>query len=108
MTNLHKMQIASVLLLGGCATPGAAPVRDRIVEISKPVAIQPIKPSDRPTPPAPLGPRPPALRAQADILLGKWCEAVAYIIKSEPLLAISAGMPPLAAQAYPECEISTK
>ena len=74
------------------------------MEVVKPVAVQPIKPEQVPTPPAPLGPRPDSLSAAADMLLAKVCEFVAYTLRADPLLKVSAGQRPADAQRYPECE----
>jgi len=79
-----------------------APVNTFQVQV--PVAVQPIKPSDIPTPPLPLGPRPSNLAAAADVLLADHCAAVAYIIRAAPLLNVSAGLPASQAPRYPECE----
>jgi hypothetical protein len=73
-----------------------------VVEV--PVATHPLKPEDMPTPPAPLGPRPQTLSAAADALLSKECEWVAFGLKADPLLRVSAGMPQRALAKYPECE----
>jgi len=69
-----------------------------------PVATRPLKPEDVPTPPAPLGPRPKGISASADTLLSKVCEWVAFGLKADPLLRVSAGMPQKALAKYPECE----
>jgi hypothetical protein len=90
------------LLLSGCAS--TAPVQDRIVEVKIPVAVQPIKATDIPPVPPPLGPRPPTLRQSADKALAGWCEAVSYIVRADPLLRISAGGRPAPLPKYPECE----
>lgn len=90
-----------LLLLTGCSTPA---VKDRIVEVKVPVAIQPIKPEDVPPLPSPLGPRPPTLRQTADRAFAGFCEAIAYVLKADPLLRISAGQLPRDLPAYPECE----
>jgi hypothetical protein len=50
------------VVLTGCATSA---VRDRIVEVSKPVAVHPITAAQIPAVPAPLGPRPSSLSAPA-------------------------------------------
>lgn len=89
------------LALAACQS---APVKDRIVEVVKPVAVQPITPEQVPALPSPLPPRPDSLSAAADVLLGKVCEFVAYALKADPLLKVSAGQPPSEAQRYPECE----
>jgi hypothetical protein len=96
---LTYMSIA--LVMSSCSTPA---IRDRIVEVDKPIAVQPIRPADVPAPPAPLPPRPKELSAAADVLLSKWCAAVAYMLKADPLLRVSAGMPQKALERYPECE----
>lgn len=93
--------LAATILLTSCAAPA---VEERIVEVSKPVAVHPIKPADIPALPAPLPPRPASLSAVADLLLSKWCEAVGYFLKSQPKLQVSAGVPPTDPQRYPECE----
>ena len=93
--------LVGALTLPGCATP---PVQQRIVEVKVPVAVQPIKAEQVPALPQPLPARPSSLSAAADVLLAKWCEAVAYMLRSDPLLKVSAGQqltdPPL----FPECE----
>lgn len=91
----------AALLLFGCSTPA---VKDRVVEVVKPVAVQPIKPEQVPALPSPLPSRPASLSAAADLLLSKWCEAVGYMLKADPLLKVSAGQPPKEVQHYPECE----
>lgn len=90
------------ILLAGCASTSA--VQDRPVEVKVPVAVQPIKATDIPPVPAPLGPRPPTLRQSADKALAAWCEAVSYFVKADPLLRISAGDHPVTLPKYPECE----
>jgi hypothetical protein len=92
----------SILLLAGCA--GAPPVRDRIVEVVKPVAVQPIKPDQVPALPAPLPKRPADARQALDLALAQVCTFVAYGLKADPLLRVSAGMPQVSAPRYPECE----
>jgi hypothetical protein len=91
----------SILLLAGCATPA---VKERLVEVKIPVAVQPIKAAQVPAVPKPLGPRPQSLSAAADVLLSKWCESVAYFLRADPLLRVSAGMPQEALAKFPECE----
>lgn len=104
MTN-HRLKnitgIITALLLAACQTPA---VKDRVVEVKIPVAVQPITPAQVPTVPAPLGPRPPSLSAAADALLAKHCEFVAYALKVDPLLRLSAGMQQQALGHFPECE----
>lgn len=94
---------ALILALAACHDHPQTPV-DRIVTVKVPVAVQPIKPSDVPAVPAPLGPRPPSLQQQADALFAKWCEAVAYFLKADPALRLSAGETQQPLPAYPECE----
>jgi hypothetical protein len=100
---IPQLVIAVVLsaLTASCSTPV---VRDRVVEVDKPIAVQPIKPADVPPVPAPLGPRPQSLSAAADVLMSHWCAAVAYMLKADPLLRVSAGMPQEALPEYAECE----
>lgn len=88
--------------LASCAQPTV--VRDRVVEVVKPIATQPIKPADLPAMPAPLPPRPGNLSAAADVLLAKVCEWVAYGLRADPLLKVSAGQGQSTAAKYPECE----
>jgi hypothetical protein len=92
--------VAACLLLPGCSTP---PVKERIVEVSVPVAVQSIKPEQVPAVPKPLGKRPPSLSAAADALLAKHCEWVAYALRADPLLRISAGTKPGELPLFPEC-----
>lgn len=90
-----------MLALAACSTP---PAKDRVVEVVKPVAVQPIRPEQVPTLPSPLPPRPESLSAAADVLLGRWCEAVAYMLRADPLLRVSAGQQPGEPPIFPECE----
>ncbi len=87
--------------LAACQTP-ATRIETREVKI--PVAVQPIKAVQVPTPPAPLGPRPQSLSAAADTLLAKVCELEAYVLRADPLLRLSAGEPQKPLPKYPECE----
>ena len=96
-----KRLLLTVFMLGGCAT-GAQ--QTKTVEVNIPVAVQPIKPDQVPVVPAPLGPRPSSLSAAADILLAKHCEFVAYALKADPLLRLSAGMAQQPLVTFPECE----
>lgn len=98
---MKRAVIATALALGGCA---AGATRTQTVEVRVPVAIQPIKPDQVPAVPAPLGPRPQSLSAAADLLLAKHCEFVAYALKADPLLRLSAGEPQQALPQFPECE----
>lgn len=99
--SFHTAAVAGSIALAGCATPA---VRTETVTVKVPVAVQPIKATNIPQAPAPLGPRPQSLSAAADVLLGKWCEAVSYMLKADPLLRVSAGEPPQALPRFPECE----
>jgi hypothetical protein len=87
--------------LAACATPA---IKDRVVEVRVPVAVQPIKPAQVPAVPAPLAKRPASLSAAADLLLAKVCELEAYALKADPLLRLSAGMQQQALGRFPECE----
>lgn len=98
---MNRLTLIPILLLAACQTPAT---RTEYKEVKVPVAVQPIKPEQVPLVPTPLPPRPSSLSAAADVLLSKWCEAVAYFIKANPALRISAGMPPQATPAYPECK----
>jgi hypothetical protein len=89
------------LSLAGCQTPA---VRDRIVEVVKPVAVQPIKPADVPVLPSPLPKRPANVSQALDLALAQVCSFVAYAVKADPLLRVSAGLPPMEPPKYPECE----
>ena len=103
MKSVSRIHIvaATVTFLGACAQPTV--IKDRIVEVAKPVAVQPIKPADVPAVPAPLPPRPKDLSAAADMLLSRWCSAVSYFLRADPLLRVSAGVPQRALANYPEC-----
>lgn len=89
------------VLLAACQTPAT---RTQTVEVKVPVAVQPIQPAQVPAVPAPLGPRPESLSAAADVLLAKHCEFVAYALKADPLLRLSAGEKPTELPKFPECE----
>lgn len=93
--------VVAALSLSGCATSA---VEEKIVEVKVPVAVQPIKPEQVPVIPTPLPARPLSLSAAADVLMAKWCEAVIYIIKADPLLRVSSGQVPGQAPLFPECE----
>jgi hypothetical protein len=98
------MKRAAIIILAfaqACSTPA---IKDRIVEVSVPIATKPLKPEQVPAVPAPLGPRPSSLSAAADLLLAKHCEFVAYALKADPLLRLSAGMQQQALAKFPECE----
>lgn len=93
--------IYAALALTSCATPA---VQTRTVEVKIPVAVQPITRAQVPTVPDQLPPRPKSLSAAADVLASKWCEAVSYFLRADPLLRVSAGEQPGALPTYPECE----
>jgi hypothetical protein len=95
--------IAGALALAACETTGHAPVADRIVYVDRPVATQPVKPEQVPAIVQPLGKRPPTLQQDADRALAGFCEAMAYIMKADPLLMISSGQKPRTLPEYPEC-----
>jgi hypothetical protein len=90
-----------VLFVSGCATPA---VKDRIVVEKVPVATRPITPAQVPTPPAPLPPRPAGLSAAADLLLSQVCKLESYVLKADPLLRSSSGLPQATLPTYSECE----
>lgn len=95
------LALVAASLLSGCA--GTPPVQTKIVEVDKPVAVQPIKPADVPAAPPPLGPRPPTLPQAADELLAQVCRFVEFTDRAMPLLTVSAGLPPAQAPFYSEC-----
>lgn len=98
----RALPLVALALLAGCV--GSPVVKTETVEVKVPVPVQPIRADQVPAAPAPLPPRPANLSAAADLLLGKWCEAVAYMVRADPLLRISAGGGPGALPRYPECE----
>lgn len=99
------MKRAAIIILAFAQVSCAGPaIKDRTVEVKVPVAVQPITPAQVPVLPKPLPPRPTSLSAAADLLLGKVCEWVAYGLRADPLLKVSAGQSPIAAAGYPECE----
>lgn len=89
------------VLLASCATPA---IKERIVEVKVPVAITPIRPADVPVLPAPLPKRPANVSSALDLALAQVCAFVAYGLKADPLLRVSAGLPPLPAPKFAECE----
>lgn len=101
---IRTRTLATGLLALALAACQSAPVKVETVEVKVPVAVRPIKAADVPTVPKPLGPRPQSLSAAADVLLSRWCAAVAYMLKADPLLRVSAGAPQAALGRYPECE----
>jgi hypothetical protein len=98
---MKRSAILTFLALAGCQTPA---IQTRTVEVKVPVATHPITAAQVPAVPAPLGPRPSSLSAAADLLLAKHCQFVAYALLTDPLLRVSAGLPPQALPKYPECE----
>jgi hypothetical protein len=92
--------IVLALALAGCQTPATKTV---VQEVRVPVAVQPIKPADVPALPAPLPKRPADARQALDVALAQVCRWVAFGLRAEPLLRVSAGLPPQEAPAYPEC-----
>lgn len=98
---MKRLLIAAAIALGGCATDAQ---QIKTVEVKVPIAVQPIKPAQVPAVPAPLAKRPASLSAAADLLLAKHCEFVAYALKADPLLRLSAGMQQQALAKFPECE----
>jgi hypothetical protein len=97
---LHLI-VGAALLVSGCAHH--VEFQDRIVEVDKPVAIQPIKADEVPKVPAPLGPRPGTSQQREEALLSKVCEFVAYALIADPLLHVSAAIPQATLPAFPEC-----
>lgn len=89
------------VVLTACSTPAT---KIQTVEVKIPVAVQPIRPAQVPVVPKPLGPRPQSLSAAADLLLAKHCEFVAYALKADPLLRLSAGMQQQQLAKFTECE----
>lgn len=98
---MKRLLIATALVLGGCATNAE---QTRTVEVKIPVAVQPITAAQVPSVPAPLPARAPTLSGMADQLKAKVCEFVTYALKADPLLRLSAKMPPAILPKYPECE----
>jgi hypothetical protein len=94
----------AALLLAGCSTPTVTKIET--VEVKVPVAVQPIRPDQVPQPPAPLPKRPDSPSAALDVALAKVCEWVAYGVQADPLLRISAGVPPAPLPRFPACERS--
>jgi hypothetical protein len=96
-----KRAIILAVLLAGCSTPA---VKERVVEVKVPVAVQPIKPEQIPALPKPLTKRPASTSAALDLALAKVCEFVGYALKADPLLRVSAGAPQSEPPKFPECE----
>lgn len=101
--NYARLAIAYVglAIVSACSTPAT---RVEVKEIRIPVAVQSLRPDQIPQVPAPLGPRPKSLSAAADTLLASHCEFVAYVLKADPLLRLSAGLPQQSLPRFPECE----
>lgn len=99
---MKRVFLLPFVFVAGCQSNPV--VKERVKEVSVPVAMLPIKAEQIPTPPAPLGPRPSSDRAASDLLLAKVCEFVAYVISAEPLLRVSAGVGQVPLSRYPECE----
>lgn len=99
---MRNIILGAMIALTACTSP--APIKEvRTIEVPVPVLEKPISPADIPPVPAPLGPRPDSLSQAADTLLAKLCEFVSYAEKASPLLQLSAGLPPAARLAFPEC-----
>lgn len=101
--NIIILQLTLALAACGGDNHPAVP-SDRVVTVSVPVAVQPVKASDIPPLPAQLGPRPANAADAADLALAGRCDAIAFVIRAWPLLLTSAGLPPAQAPAYPECD----
>lgn len=95
-----KRILILALLLSSCGTPA---VKDRPVPISVPIATHPIAAADVPVPPAPLPKRPATATAALDVAMAGYCQMVAYVLKADPLLRVSAGLPQQDVAKYPEC-----
>lgn len=98
-----RTSVAICLCCMVAACQHAPEARIETVTVQVPVAVQPIKPADVPTPPPPLGPRPASASQAADAAFAGYCSAIAYVIRAVPLLAVSAGLPPVQAPDYKEC-----
>jgi hypothetical protein len=98
----HRLAFAPLLALAlaACQTPATKTV---VQEVRVPVAVQPIKPADVPALPTPLPKRPADARQALDVALAQVCRWVAFGLRAEPLLRVSAGLPPQEPPAYPEC-----
>jgi hypothetical protein len=100
----HRTRFVSLaaltLSLAACQTPA---VKTETVEVRVPVATHPIAAADVPVLPTPLPKRPADARAALDVALAQVCRFVSYGLKADPLLRLSAGLPPQEAPKYPEC-----
>lgn len=94
--------VAAALLLSACGS--GVVVKERVTSVSKPVAVLPVKPEQIPHLPLPLNNRPKSDAAAADLLLAKFCEVLTYVFTADPLLRVSAGLPPREFPRYPQCE----
>src|SRR5690348_11015808 len=96
--SVRKLLISTALLLtaSSCSTPA---VKTETVEVKVPVATHPVAAADLPTLPAPLPKRPADARAALDVALAQVCRFVSYALKADPLLRLSAGLPPQEAPA---------
>lgn len=92
---------SGAMAMTGCST---GPNRTEVVEVSKPVAVRPITIAQIPALPDRLPSRPPNVSSALDVAMAKICEWVAYGLRADPLLRVSAGGVQRAVQAYPECE----
>lgn len=93
---------AVACLLGGCGA--GVVVQERVRSVSVPVAVRPVQPDQIPALILPLNNRPASDAAAADLLLAKFCEALEYMFKADPLLRVSAGLEPRPFPRYPQCE----
>jgi len=90
--------VIGVVIFMAAAVAGCAPKVE-----TRGVAKLPLENVARPVAPRPLDRRPADARDALEDLLGRWCEAVAYVTVADPLLAISAGQAPAQLVNYPEC-----
>jgi hypothetical protein len=101
LTDARSVAICLCCMVASCAT---GPTKDRIVEVDKPVAVQPIRADQIPAIPAPLPKRPANVSSALDLALAQVCAFVGYALKADPLLRVSAGLPPREVPKFPECE----
>lgn len=100
---MKRLVAVVAFLLSGCLGRGQHVQPVRVVEVDKPVAIQPITKDQIPPLPVQLGSRPKDARQAADVALAGRCEAITFVLKAYPLLLVSAGLPPAPLPSYPEC-----